>query len=40
VSKAPPNATPDVRVVQVEHKDVQIYGEWIGTLDGLVDADV
>jgi RND family efflux transporter MFP subunit len=30
----------DVQVVQVEQKDVPIYGEWIGTLDGLVDADV
>jgi membrane fusion protein (multidrug efflux system) len=30
----------DVEVVQVEQKDMPIYGEWIGTLDGLVDADV
>src|SRR5260370_31460271 len=30
----------DVEVVQVEQKDVPIYGEWIGTLDGLVNADV
>ena len=30
----------DVEVVQVEQKDIPIYGEWIGTLDGLVDADV
>jgi RND family efflux transporter MFP subunit len=30
----------DVEVAQVEQKDVPIYGEWIGTLDGLVDADV
>jgi membrane fusion protein (multidrug efflux system) len=37
---APPNATPDVEVVSVEQKDVPIYAEWIGTLDGLVDADV
>ena len=34
----PPAA--DVEVAQVEQKDVPIYGEWIGTLDGLVDADV
>jgi membrane fusion protein (multidrug efflux system) len=26
--------------VQVEQKDVPIYGEWIGTLDGLTNADV
>ena len=32
--------TVDVEVVPVEQKDVPIYGEWIGTLDGLVDADV
>src|SRR5215469_93888 len=33
-------APPEVEVVQVEQKDVPIYGEWIGTLDGLVNADV
>src|ERR1700741_4194551 len=32
--------SPDVEVVQVEQKDVPIYGEWIGTLDGFTDADV
>ena len=35
-----PNASPDVEVSEVEQKDVPIYGEWIGTLDGLVNADV
>jgi RND family efflux transporter MFP subunit len=30
----------DVEVVQVEQRDVPIYGEWIGTLDGLTNADV
>jgi membrane fusion protein (multidrug efflux system) len=30
----------DVEVVQVQQKDIPIYGEWIGTLDGLVNADV
>jgi RND family efflux transporter MFP subunit len=40
VSSAQSNAPPDVQIVQVEQKDVQIYGEWIGTLDGLVNADV
>jgi membrane fusion protein (multidrug efflux system) len=29
-----------VEVVQVEQRDVPIYGEWIGTLDGLTNADV
>jgi RND family efflux transporter MFP subunit len=33
-------STPDVEIVQVEKKDVPIYAEWIGTLDGLVNADV
>lgn len=35
---APP--PPEVEVVQVEQKDVPIYGEWIGSLDGFVNADV
>src|SRR5580700_2726912 len=30
----------DVQVVSVEQKDVPIYTEWIGTLDGLVNADI
>lgn len=30
----------DVEVAAVRQQDVPIYGEWIGTLDGLVDADV
>jgi membrane fusion protein (multidrug efflux system) len=40
VSGAPSGASPDVEVVQVEQKDVPIFGEWIGTLDGLTNADV
>jgi RND family efflux transporter MFP subunit len=35
-----PTSTPDVEVVQVQKEDVPIYAEWIGTLDGLVNADV
>src|SRR5262249_41899296 len=31
---------PTVEVVPVQQKDVPIFGEWIGTLDGLVNADV
>lgn len=31
---------PVVEVVQVEQKDVPIFSEWIGTLDGLVNADI
>ncbi len=33
-------APPEVKVVEVLQKDVPIYGEWIGTLDGLVNADI
>src|SRR5271170_6630698 len=33
-------STSDVEVVQVQKEDVPIYAEWIGTLDGLVNADV
>ena len=36
-SAGPP---PDVMVAPVVQKDVAVYGEWIGTLDGLVNADV
>jgi len=34
---APP---PEVEVVAVEEKDVPIYNEWIGTLDGMVNAEI
>jgi len=37
---AQPSAPPDVLVAEVDREDVPIYGEWIGTLDGLVNADV
>jgi len=40
VSGSPMVATPVVDVVQVTQKDVPIYGEWIGTLDGYTNADV
>jgi RND family efflux transporter MFP subunit len=40
VSGAQPGGSPDVEVVQVEQKDVPIYHEWIGTLDGFTNADV
>lgn len=35
-----PVAVPDVEVLQVQQEDVPIIHEWIGTLDGLVNADV
>src|SRR5579864_2512738 len=31
---------PVVEVAQVEQRDVPVYGEWIGTLAGQVNADV
>ena len=30
----------DVEVVEMEQKDVPIYGQWIGALDGFVNANV
>src|SRR5262245_60311571 len=40
-AESTPRATPalTVAVVQVVQKDVPIYSEWIGTLDGSVNAD-
>jgi membrane fusion protein (multidrug efflux system) len=39
-SELPKPPPPDVQVVQVEQKDVPIWKEWIGTLDGLVNAQI
>jgi len=40
-AKGTPNAAPpEVEVIQVEQKDVPIYSEWIGTLDGMVNAEI
>jgi RND family efflux transporter MFP subunit len=39
-SGAQPGAPPDVEVLQVEQKDVALYSEWIGTLDGFENAAV
>ena len=36
----PPPRPPEVAVVGVEQKDVPIYSEWIGTLDGMVNAEI
>ena len=36
-----PAAVPtEVEVVQVEQRDVPIYSEWIGTLDGMINVDI
>jgi len=42
-SDKPAQAAPrplDVEVVRIEQKDVPIYSEWIGTTDGMVNADI
>jgi membrane fusion protein, multidrug efflux system len=36
----PPAGPPDVEVVEVLQKDVPITKEWVGTLDGLVNAQI
>jgi len=36
----PQTPPPVVKVVNVEQKDVPVYGEWIGTLDGMVNAEI
>ena len=38
-AQAAPRA-PDVEVVRVEQKDVPVYSEWIGTTEGMVNADI
>jgi RND family efflux transporter MFP subunit len=37
---ATPPPPPTVEVVQVEQRDVPIYQEWVGTLDGMVNAQI
>ena len=42
-SNKPAEAAPrpiDVQVVKVEQKDVPVYNEWIGTTQGIVNADI
>jgi RND family efflux transporter MFP subunit len=38
--EARPAAPPEVRVVAVEQRDVPIYREWVGTLEGEVNATI
>jgi membrane fusion protein (multidrug efflux system) len=33
-------AAPNVEVVEVEQKDMPVYSEWIGALDGMVNAEI
>lgn len=37
---APAAPPPGVEVARVEQRDVPIYSEWIGTLDGMVNAEI
>ena len=39
-SAAIPQPPPDVEVAAVEKRDVPVYREWIGTLDGMVNAAI
>src|SRR4051812_48729775 len=39
-SEQPPPPPPDVEVVRVEQKDVPILKDWIGTLEGSVNAQI
>ena len=40
VSASPATIPPSVEVAKVVQKDVPVFGEWIGTLDGIENADV
>jgi RND family efflux transporter MFP subunit len=39
-SAAGPPRPPDVEVVPIEQRDIPVYREWIGTLDGMVNAAI
>jgi RND family efflux transporter MFP subunit len=39
-SEQPQSRPPEVEVVHIEQKDVPIWNEWVGTLDGLVNAQI
>jgi len=38
--KSPPSRPPQVQVARVVQRDVSIYSEWVGTLDGYVNAQI
>jgi RND family efflux transporter MFP subunit len=38
--KSSPPAPPQIQVARVVEKDVSIYGEWVATLDGYVNAQI
>src|SRR5574338_1300867 len=37
-SSTPAEMTPEVEVVQVVQKDVPVYSEWVGSMDGMDNA--
>src|SRR3989442_13907887 len=39
-SAAGPQRAPDVELVRVEERDIPVYREWIGTVDGMVNAAI
>jgi len=39
-ASAPPAPVPQVQVAEVIQKDVPIFSEWVGTTDGLVNAEI
>jgi membrane fusion protein (multidrug efflux system) len=39
-TEAAPPPPPEVQIVDVQQKDVPIYGEWVAILDGYVNADI
>jgi len=39
-AEAPPPPPPSVEVAPVTQKDVPVYSEWIGSLDGFVNAEI
>ncbi|HSE83391.1 MAG TPA: biotin/lipoyl-binding protein, partial [Thermodesulfobacteriota bacterium] len=39
-NQAPPQGPPEVEVTPVVQRDVSLYGEWVATLDGYVNAQI
>lgn len=39
-TEAAPPPPPEVQVVNIQQKDVPVYGEWVAILDGYVNADI
>jgi membrane fusion protein (multidrug efflux system) len=39
-ASAPASAPAEIAVVTAVHKDIPVYGDWVGTVDGFVNADL